>query len=117
MGTVLAKRHPVTRLFRLMAFVSSPRSDWRRCCLWAASSLVALAWFGASSLSAAPSPAAEPVDFNFQIRPLLSDRCFKCHGPDQKARKAKLRLDMADSAYAVRDPSKGTRAITPGHAE
>ncbi|MBI3868943.1 MAG: DUF1553 domain-containing protein [Verrucomicrobia bacterium] len=37
-----------------------------------------------------------PVDFNFQVRPLLSDRCFSCHGPDERARKAKLRLDTAD---------------------
>ncbi len=46
-------------------------------------------------------PAAEPgrVDFNFQIRPLLSDRCFKCHGPDEKARKKKLRLDQHDGMF------------------
>src|SRR5262245_45867942 len=59
--------------------------------------------------------ADERIDFNFQIRPILSDRCFKCHGPDEKARKAKLRLDMPESALAIRDPSKGTRAISPGH--
>ena len=41
------------------------------------------------------------VDFNIHIRPLLSDRCFKCHGPDEKQRKANLRLDIADSAFAV----------------
>jgi hypothetical protein len=61
--------------------------------------------------------AAEPVDFNFQIRPLLSDRCFKCHGPDEKSRKAKLRLDQAASAYAVLEPKDNIRAIVPGHPE
>ena len=66
-------------------------------------------------LFAAHAPA-QP-DFNFQVRPLLADRCFKCHGPDAKARKAKLRLDMAESAYAVRDAPTGRRAVVPHHAE
>ncbi len=50
-------------------------------------------------------PAAEPgrVDYNFQIRPLLSDRCFKCHGPDEKARKKKLRLDQHDGMFKELD--------------
>src|SRR5437588_7900935 len=66
------------------------------------------------------APAADSldtVDFNFQVRPILADRCFKCHGPDEKARKAKLRLDAAESAYAIRDQKTGTRAIVPGHPE
>src|SRR5262245_24026557 len=57
------------------------------------------------------------IDYNFQVRPILSDRCFKCHGPDEKARKAKLRLDLPESALAVRDFKKGTRAIISGHPE
>jgi hypothetical protein len=57
------------------------------------------------------------VDFNFQIRPLLSDRCFKCHGPDAKSRKADLRLDVLENAIAVRDKKTGTRAIVPGKPE
>jgi hypothetical protein len=60
---------------------------------------------------------SDKVDFNFQVRPILADRCFKCHGPDEKARKAKLRLDLAESAYAVRDPQKQRRAIVPSHPE
>src|SRR5258707_13010637 len=57
------------------------------------------------------------IDFNFQVRPILADRCFKCHGPDEKARKAKLRLDLPESAYAIRDPKTGTKAIVPHHPE
>ena len=55
--------------------------------------------------------AAEPVSFSLQIRPLLSEKCFFCHGPDEKHREAKLRLDDETSAKATRD---GKRAITPG---
>src|SRR5574339_343677 len=54
------------------------------------------------------------VDFNFEIRPILSDRCFKCHGPDEKSRKANLRLDLSDSAFALRDKKSATRAVVPG---
>ena len=59
----------------------------------------------------------DKIDFNFQVRPILADRCFKCHGPDEKARKAKLRLDQPESAYAVRDPQKQRRAVVPSHPE
>jgi len=54
------------------------------------------------------------VDFNIHIRPILSDRCFKCHGPDANKRKAGLRLDIADSAYAALKESPGFHAIIPG---
>ena len=41
----------------------------------------------------------ETVDFNFHVRPILSDRCFACHGPDEKARKADLRLDIEADVF------------------
>lgn len=59
--------------------------------------------------------AGTPVDFNREIRPVLSEHCYACHGPDDGKRKAGLRLDEQESALA---PLKsGHRAIVPGHPE
>ncbi len=55
--------------------------------------------------------AGEPVSFNQDIRPILSDNCFACHGSDATHREAKLRLDQSLSATADRD---GIRAFAPG---
>jgi hypothetical protein len=65
-------------------------------------------------LSAGLMLAAEPakVDFNFQIRPLLSDRCYRCHGPDAGSRKAKLRLDTRDGA--LKELDDGWAIVKPG---
>ncbi|HLK97794.1 MAG TPA: c-type cytochrome domain-containing protein, partial [Hymenobacter sp.] len=41
----------------------------------------------------------DKVSYNFDIRPILSDKCLACHGPDANKREAGLRLDMAESAY------------------
>lgn len=76
--------------------------------------LIAAGWFAGW---AAGVEDASKVAFATQVRPLLSDRCFKCHGPDEGARQAKLRLDVAKDALAVREAAKGTRAIVPGQPE
>lgn len=55
----------------------------------------------------------EVVDYNFHVRPILSDKCFACHGPDQQNQKADLRLDRAEDAYAPLVNSNG-RGIVPG---
>lgn len=70
----------------------------------------------ATSASAHKSLPKHP-DFNFHIKPILSDRCFKCHGPDEKVREANLRLDTREGAFAVLDSSSMSYAIVPGDAK
>lgn len=53
------------------------------------------------------------VDYNQHIKPLLSDRCFPCHGPDNNARQGDLRLDTEDGMFARLNHSKRARAIVP----
>src|SRR4051794_32351609 len=66
---------------------------------------------------AAPVRASEPraVDFSRDVRPLLSQYCFACHGPDDRSRKGGLRLDRGDSALA--ELESGATAVVPGRPD
>lgn len=67
-----------------------------------------------ASLAAAQgfaAPASTSVSFNAQIRPIISDRCVSCHGPDEKQRKAKLRLDTEEGMFRQHD---GKSVVKPG---
>jgi hypothetical protein len=57
---------------------------------------ICLAW-----LAIPAAITAAPIDFNRDVRPILSDKCFACHGPDERQRKAKLRLDVEKDARRV----------------
>jgi len=59
----------------------------------------------------------DKVSFNFHIRPILSDKCFSCHGPDANKREAHLRLDKPESAFAPLTETKGAFAIVKGKPE
>ncbi|MCB1237526.1 MAG: hypothetical protein KDM91_20850, partial [Verrucomicrobiae bacterium] len=59
--------------------------------------------------------SAEEIDFNRDVRPLLSDLCFQCHGPDRAARKGDLRLDRSEDAVRLLD--SGRQPIVPGRPQ
>src|SRR5689334_11541745 len=71
-------------------------------------------WVAIVFVLGGPADAAGTLSFNRDVRPILSENCFKCHGPDANARKKDLRLDVRENALRNRG---GYFAIAPGNAE
>ena len=65
-------------------------------------------------VAAAYKELPDKIDYNRLVKPVLSDKCFSCHGPDKAKQKAGLRLDIASFAYAALPESPGKVAIDPG---
>src|ERR1044071_3161704 len=74
--------------------------------------LLAIRQFSSAMLLLAAMTARGEVDFQREVRPILSGICFKCHGPDDATRKGGLRLDIRDEA--LKPGKSGDVAIVPG---
>src|SRR5262249_34906859 len=85
--------------------------------LYAVLAVIGLAIVGARGPESARAQNSSPrrIDFNRDIRPILSDKCWACHGPDAANKKIRLRLDS--EAAALADLGGGRRAIAPRHPE
>lgn len=84
--------------------------------LWVASGLCAAITIAAIACNSSKAAGNTKgiISYNFHIRPILSDKCFVCHGPDANKRAAQLRLDDPESAYAPLKETKGAFALVPG---
>src|SRR6185503_11946407 len=79
---------------------------------------IGITWISCMHHDDSKEPALpDIVSYNFHIRPILSDKCFKCHGPDVSKQEAGLRLDYDKFAYAPLRETKGAFAIVPGKPE
>src|SRR5687768_7111607 len=78
--------------------------------------LCVLAGYAAWAVEPAPPPPLPPqIDFNRDVRPILSENCYFCHGPDKNRRKADLRLDTKDELFALIEGKR--HPVVAGKAE
>src|SRR5262245_56298294 len=78
----------------------------------AIASILALAACSRDPASPIVAVATKTIDYNRDVRPILADRCFRCHGPDSAARKRGLRLDTPEGAMALL--ASGKHALVAG---
>ncbi|HEX5498252.1 MAG TPA: DUF1549 domain-containing protein, partial [Thermomicrobiales bacterium] len=82
--------------------------------------MVAAAWLGlaaAANFVRGAELAPQAVQYNRDVRPILSDKCFRCHGPDSASRQAELRLDRRESATSEHDGARAIAADRPDDSE
>ncbi|MBL9135331.1 MAG: DUF1549 domain-containing protein, partial [Verrucomicrobiales bacterium] len=79
---------------------------------WRVGELLVAAWLGA--VACRTHAAEKAIDFTRDIRPILSENCFTCHGPDDQKRKGKYRVDTKEGAFKS---AKGEPLIVPGQPE
>ncbi len=86
-----------------MLYPVAPRTDWL---------LGILLLCTSGALASDTTSKGAPLDFNRDIRPIFSEHCYACHGPDEQKRKAGLRFDVAENAF--QELKSGNRALVPG---
>jgi len=82
-------------------------------CRWLTIAAIVLCLLLLGAWQAPPNPTEKPVDFDRDVRPILSDACFACHGPEEDSRQGNLRLDTKENVFVDRG---GYRIIVPGNS-
>jgi hypothetical protein len=78
---------------------------------------IAGGYFSCQTASSSEETLPDQVSYNYDIRPILSDKCFNCHGPDANKREAGLRLDIGAEAFKALQEHPSKHAIVPGKPE
>ncbi len=73
--------------------------------------------FASGGVQSKAAELPEQIDYNWHIKPILSDRCFFCHGPDDQTRHAGLRLDTREGLFAALEYSEASHVVLPGKPE
>src|SRR6187402_66675 len=79
--------------------------------------IVISTWISCKNKDSASTAIPDKISYNFHVRPILSDKCFACHGPDKNHQEAGLRLDLPEFAFKPLKETKGAYAIVPGKPE